>query len=198
MRTWFFFFLPLREETKHFLATECVWQFHGAPHNMYSDYVGRAIVCRRTLLLLTLFLLAMQLMFSQKLQFLFVFFPAKKQQSVFRALDDIKLKQKILALQRPVCCPQLGVFFLMLRVGLHLLPAHRQCYRLRKWQNMQRIVFLKKCFLFLQKEKYILLRCKFPFIIFINSFTHVSPSTWVWPLPDEAFLCCTPALHQPR
>lgn len=156
-----FFFLPLREETKHFLATECVWQFHGAPHNMYSDYVGRAIVCRRTFLLLTLCVFAMQLMFSQKLVFV-CFFPAKKQQSVFRAPDDIKLKLKILALQRPVCCPQLGGF-LMLRVGLHLLPAHRQCYRMRKWQNMQRIVsfcfVFFKCFLILQKEKYILLRC---------------------------------------
>lgn len=67
----------------------------------------------------------------------------------------------------------------MLRVGLHLLPAHRQCYRMRKWQNMQRIVFCLFCyycyFLFLQKEKYIS-SCvaSFPslFLILLHMFLH--------------------------
>lgn len=157
-----FFFLPLREKTKHFLATECVWQFHGAPHNMYSDYVGRAIVCRRTFLLLTLCVFAMQLMFSQKLQCLFFFFLQKNSRVYLGLLMTLNLNKRFWLCKGPVCCPQLGGF-LMLRVGLNLLPAHRQCYGMRKWQNMQRIVFFCfvffKCFLLLQKEKYILLRC---------------------------------------
>lgn len=106
-----FFLLPLREETKHFLATECVWQFHGAPHNMYSDYGGRAIVCRRTFLLLTLCLLAMRLMFSPEITVFVSFFSCKKNSRVYLGLLMTLNLNKRFWLCKGLCAVLSLVFF---------------------------------------------------------------------------------------
>lgn len=84
--------------------------------------------------------------------FLFFFSCKKTQQGVFGALDDIKLKQKILALQRPVRCPQLGGF-LMLRVGLLLLPAHRAMLQNEEMAKICKDMFSFFLFFILAKRK---------------------------------------------
>lgn len=69
----FFFFLWGRKQNT-FSRLKCVWQFHGALHNMYSDYTGGGIVCRRTVPFLFRIVLffANPLMFSKKSQLFFV------------------------------------------------------------------------------------------------------------------------------
>lgn len=110
MCTWFFFFSSFEGGNKTLSRDRMCLAISWSSAQHVFRYGGRAIVCRRTFLLLTLCPLAMQLMFSQKLQFLFVFFPAKNNRVYLGLLMTLNLNERFW-LCKGLCAVLSLVFF---------------------------------------------------------------------------------------